>query len=391
MLASGGIGSDARFPVQPVVRDPAIERQIQRRAMAGYDPTPEQDAYLRAIMPEKEARGERLANAGAELSGIPQIGRAGAAIGEAAQDPSIPNVTNAAFQTGMAAFRPAAALKSLGAGYAGALASDLGLFGGSQAEAQTAKPALRGLSSEQQTLYDATQNKIARGRYKNDEELEQLKMTLQDLRDISKDFSKTENAARVGTESNAAAQKQGEFDRAVKNAEALRDKEFARDKRFSDTVTGQVYDKTGGIAPGLIAALTGGLSRSATGGGSGPISSGAYNYGLPAALGVGAGVAGANLPLAYNALYTEPDNPRKRGYEAYAENLPPDHPRKAEFEAYARGLPKENQVREAASTELYDPQKFKERAILGAIEGVTGGLLGCRRSASSITRRRRHL
>ena len=162
----------------------------------------------------------------------------------------------------------------------------------------------------------------------------------------------------------------------MKNAEELRDKEFERDRRFSDTVTGQLYDKTGRIAPGLIAALTGGLSRAATGGGSGPITSGMYNYGFPAALGIGAGVAGANLPLAYNAVYTEPDNPRKRGYEAYAENLPPDHPRKAEFETYARGLPTANPVREAASSELYDPQKFKERAILGAVEGVTGGLLG---------------
>jgi hypothetical protein len=42
MLAGGGIGSDARFPTQPVMRDPRMERQIQQRAMAGYGPTPEQ-------------------------------------------------------------------------------------------------------------------------------------------------------------------------------------------------------------------------------------------------------------------------------------------------------------------------------------------------------------
>jgi len=285
LAGTGGIGSDARFPVAPVVRDPRMERQIQVRTMSGREPTPDQMTYLRAIAPQKEERSERLAGRDmplvsyplAELSGIPQMGRAGTAIGEAAQDPSIPNVTNAAFQTGVAAFRPAMALKALGAGYAGALATDLGAFD-TGAEAQTAKTSIKlpGLTPEQQTLYDTTQSRVSRNRYKNDEELEQLKMTLQDLRDISKDFSKTQNAARVGTESEAAAQKQGEFDRAVKNAESLRDKEFARDRRFSDTVTGQVYDKTGGIAPGLVAALTGGLSRAATGGGSGPVSSGIY-------------------------------------------------------------------------------------------------------------------
>jgi hypothetical protein len=118
----GGIGSDARMPVAPVVRDPRTERLIQLRAMRGLDPTPEQDAYLRAIRPEKEARGDRLAAAGAELSGIPQIGRAGTAIGKAIEEPSIPTVTNAAVQTSLAALRPAVALKSLGLGYGAAIA-----------------------------------------------------------------------------------------------------------------------------------------------------------------------------------------------------------------------------------------------------------------------------
>jgi hypothetical protein len=110
MLASGGIGSDARMPVRPVMRGPGMERQIQQRAMAGYDPTPEQDAYLRAVAPEKEARGERLASAGAELSGIPQIGRAASSIGDAASDPSLANITNAGAQTALAAFRPRTAM-----------------------------------------------------------------------------------------------------------------------------------------------------------------------------------------------------------------------------------------------------------------------------------------
>jgi hypothetical protein len=66
----GGIGSDALMPVAPVVRDPNLERQIQVRALRGLDPTPEQDAYLRAIMPEKEARGERLGGIGPIISAL---------------------------------------------------------------------------------------------------------------------------------------------------------------------------------------------------------------------------------------------------------------------------------------------------------------------------------
>ena len=40
ILAGGGIGSDARMPVAPVMRDPVMERQIQVRTMSGREPTP---------------------------------------------------------------------------------------------------------------------------------------------------------------------------------------------------------------------------------------------------------------------------------------------------------------------------------------------------------------
>jgi hypothetical protein len=57
----------------------------------------------------------------------------------------------------------------------------------------------------------------------------------------------------------------------------------------------------------LAGTVTGALSRSATGGGSAM-----HNYALPAGLGALAGVGAANVPLAYNTLFTEPDNPQKR-------------------------------------------------------------------------------
>jgi hypothetical protein len=136
----GGIGSDARMPVATVPFDRHMEQQIQARAMAGLDPTPEQAAYLKAIMPQKEALGDKWARAGQELSGIPQVMRAGTAIGKAVDEPSIPTATNAAVQTGFAAFRPGLALKALGSGYLAALLKEAGAFDGpSSAEAQVAK------------------------------------------------------------------------------------------------------------------------------------------------------------------------------------------------------------------------------------------------------------
>ena len=143
----GGIGSDARMPIAPVQRDPQLERKIQVWTMSGRQPTPEMDAYLRAIAPEKMDRSERLAGRDtplvpylpAELSMIPQMGRAGNAIGKAYEDPSIPNVTNAGVQTSIAALRPLAGLKMLGAGYSAAVADDLGAFDSMSAEAQTKK------------------------------------------------------------------------------------------------------------------------------------------------------------------------------------------------------------------------------------------------------------
>ena len=96
----------------------------------------------------------------------------------------------------------------------------------------------------------------------------------------------------------------------------------------------------------------------------------------PGIYGTLAGIGAANVPLAYNALGTEPDNPHKRGYEAYGRELPPSHPRRQEWIDYAAGLPEENPVRTAAAKEFYDWDKFKERAIMGGGEGFLGAELG---------------
>jgi hypothetical protein len=279
-----------------------------------------------------------------EFTGIPQLLRAGNAVGDVMIDPSIPNATNAGVQTALAVARPAMALKALGAGYAGALAKDIGGAPISEAEAQT--PLTR------------TQRR----------EMEMERQRAERRADIDRRAADADAARNLKT--SAASKERDEYDRAVQTAETLRDRELGRERRFSDTTVGQVYDKTGGLAPFLAGTATGAMSRAATGG------SILKDYALPAGLGTLAGIGMANVPLAYNALGTEPDNPQKRAAEVYARELPASHPRKQEFADFAARLPDANPIRAAAAAEFYDPEKLKERAIMGGAEGLLGGLMG---------------
>jgi hypothetical protein len=361
----GGIGSDARMPVAEVPFDRHMEQQIQARAMAGLDPTPEQAAYLKAIMPQKEALGDKWAKAGQELSGIPQVMRAGTAIGKAVDEPSIPTATNAAVQTGFAAFRPGLALKALGSGYLAALLKEAGAFDGpSSAEAQAAKKGtapkvvMPGLTPEQQSFYDAADKRLRDDDFGSPADKRQVMQQMQELRALSNKFV-TDNAdsdRRLREKAKGDAQE--EYNRQVAGAEAARDKELGRDRRFADTVPGKVWSETGGL---------------------GVINRAAYGSGklLPAmGEGAAAGAAAYQIPLAYDAFGTPVENPQKRAYEAYARELPPDHPRRQEWMDYAAKLPTANPLREAASSELYDPVKAVERSVAGGIEGGLGAALG---------------
>lgn len=309
---------------------------------------------------------------------------AGIAVNEAIQDPTIPNVTNAGMQSAMAFLQPMKALKLLGLGYGAAAAKDAGLtpFGAAQAEPDGP------LTPDQMKRLVALQKKLERGALSRAEREEQntlmgmqrdyaaaaarAKFEAQARRDAM-DAELTTKRGTLDAEAEAArkAEELAEYNRAVKGAERARDTELARDRRFSDTEMGKVWDKTGGWGPALVGAGLGGLSRAATGGGSA-----VKDYILPSILGGVGGAASNNIPLAYNAFGTEPDNPQKRAFEAYSRELPPGHPRKEEFAAYAEKLPRANPVREVAGQELYDWDKAKERMLFGAVEGVGGGLFG---------------
>lgn len=330
--------------------------------------------------------GNRFMDAGAktvqELTMVPQLVRTGESLATAANEPSIPNVTRAGVDVAASAFRPAAALKMGGAGLLAAGAKDVGLLDlmGGPATAQQAKarkpesapiPDLPGMTPEQNARYKAVMGQMASGNFGSGAERRALEAEAAGFRDLAQKFQLL-NMTNTG-EADAAKKKgeQAEYDRAVMKAETVRDAELTRQRRFSDTTVGQTWDKLGGWGPFLVAGGIGGLSRMATGG-----SKNLYNYALPAGEGAVGGALSTNVPLAYNAFMTEPDNPEKRAYEAYARELPPTHPRKAEWDRYAAGLPKANPVRETASDELYNPTKAAERMVFGSIEGIGGGLAG---------------
>lgn len=148
-------------------------------------------------------------------------------------------------------------------------------------------------------------------------------------------------------------------------AEKARDFERSRERRFSDTDVGKFMNKLGGTAPLDAGLLAGAVQRAA-----------GHGYLRAGLSGAALGFAAENVPLIYDAMFTEPDNPEKRANEAYARELPPGHPRKAEFERYAASLPDRNPVRTQANQELFDPEQAGLRAVGGIIEGGGGAELG---------------
>jgi hypothetical protein len=265
-----------------------------------------------------------------------------------------PGVTGVGTVAGAIGMQPRLALSALGGAYAAAGADQLGLIDGmSSAEAQTR------LTRDQRRAMEMEKQRAER-----DAAIQQRAADAQAKRDL---------------ETEAKRKDREEYDRAVTNAEGLAAKEMARDRRFSDTPVGRVYDATGGLAPAAAGFVGAKMSRLATGPGATMTGQIIKDYGLPLTTGTVSGAITANLPLAYNALATEPDNPKRRMYEALAENLPAGHPKRQEAIDRlqdTKALPEANPIRSAASAEFYDPQKMQERLIMGGVEGFGGGLLG---------------
>lgn len=251
-------------------------------------------------------------------------------------------------------------LAGLGAAYGYAAGADAGLWG-SPAEAQ----------GKRQPAAPQAPDTLPPALARRWQELTARQQKDRWLPPAEREELKGLNAAVSSAASTRAQGQAAEYDRSVKKAETARDFELSRNRRFSDTATGQLWEKTGGAAPLLAGVGAGVIGRMASGGGNA-----IKNYVAPAVEGAVAGATAANIPLGYNAFFTEPDNPERRAYEAYSRELPPDHPRKAEWLAYAQGLPQANPVREVASQEFFDPRMAGKRMGFGGVEGLGGALLG---------------
>jgi hypothetical protein len=344
------------------------ERQaIARRAMAGREPTltpQERDAVARrsAI----SAQNDQAVEQGIGDLVLGQPIRAAGAIGEAFQNASLANVTNAGVQSAlsvptMRGLGAAVGIGSAGLGLAGA--SDMGLFDGG-ANAQSVK--------QDKAAAERAKAEAAKARA----ETEGKAAILRAEADAAKRAAETE-AKRKADE--LAAQKASadfaEYNAAVSRADLAKNEILAdRPKKFKDTAVGELFDKLGVVAPGVVGAGTGAATRG------GLRAAGVGNkLGLmagPIATGILSGAAAANWPLGHELLVQPPENPEKKAYEAYARELPPTHPRKQEWTNYAERLPEANPARKVASEEFYDPVKLAERSAIGAVEGGLGGLMG---------------
>ena len=190
------------------------------------------------------------------------------------------------------------------------------------------------------------------------------------------DAANSRGASDAATKAKAAkdASAQAEYDASVGRAESARAFELSRDRRFSGTGMGQLMNDLGGAAPVVAGAVAGGVGRAVAGPARSVAGDVVKNYLAPAVEGGVGGFTAANLPMLYNWLYTEPDNPEKKADMAYSRELPPGHPRKQEFLDYAKALPDKNPVHEQGRDEFYDG--MGERALASGIEGSGAGIFG---------------
>lgn len=304
---------------------------------------------------------------------VGQFNTATDAVAGAMQDPSLANVTNAGVQTGLAVGSPTV----VGAFGLGGLLEGArrdfapGLFGSATAAENGMADMVKG-DPQLEALYAQMKAKEEDGRAnvpgRSKAESDRIRA---DARSEAGRLQQAIVDALAARTNSSLSRAEADYRGAVKTAESARDAWLARDKRFSDTEVGKVYDAMGGLAPLAAGVGYGTLARVA----GGPAKSIAGELGR-AAGGGAIGFTATNVPLAYNSFATEPDNPQRRAYDEYAYNLPEGHPDKSKAAERAGGMPLENPVRAAASKELYDPWKLAERTGLGLIEGIGGYELG---------------
>lgn len=339
-------------------------RGIQRRAMAGREPTAEEQARLAADMPRLEQNSENLAS----ITNLPQSIRAA---GDAYNDPSLANLTYAGTQAAMTAFRPMLAAKLMAGGFGLAGARDL--MSGGSAEAQARGKDANAEAKAANAKAGLAKAEAALAKEKAATELAILKATNEKEAADAQRRKEEADAALLREQQKV---KDAEDAAARGRANAAYTEGLKTERRFSDTETGKIFDKFGPMAPGAVAAGTGMITGAGLRGMG--VASKAALYGVPAALGTLTGTASAHWPLAYESSYAPTVNPSFQAAQNYIREAPPEDARAKQLaELLLNGtIKKENPVRAEAEKNLYDPTKFTERSILGAVEGVAGGLAG---------------
>jgi hypothetical protein len=347
---------------RPDVAVPQKPRNALLRGVPDYGFGPVTPMSREGYMPQGEMRSyepRSQVNALLDYGSMParglveQFDRAGTAVADAYNDPSLANVTNAGAQTALAVGRPVAAGGILAAGMMEGARRDFAPDIFSPANALTRK------QTREQEMRDreaARQREAEANRIRLESEARRGEADAAAVREAE--------AQKKQLELQKQQAQKDEWDRAVGRSEDAFQREMGRVRRFSDSksYTKDISDKVGGLAP-FIGGLVGGkVARMAGRGTAGQVIAG----------GAG-GIAATSAPLFEDAYFTDIDNPERAAYMARGAELPPGHPRKQEFIDYGRSLPEENPVRTHATESLYNPVRLGLSAAEGGLAGMLGG------------------
>jgi len=387
----------------PPARSPDDSMRLVNRRFAPMSNETVAGLPSRDLVPAQPTRGERAMNALMDYGPLPakmatnvllQPVHAGEAVGKAITDPSIPTLTNAGVQTGLALFQPAKALGALGAGYVAAGLNDAGVnpldwVNPSPAfAADKKKPAaapkvtiadLPGLTPEQNSEYKLARQRIDAGEYDNGAARRTLEDTVKRLGILSDKFIGDENTRQTAAAAREKEMAQAAYDRSVKTAEGRRDAVRATDTSFKDSTVGKLYEETGGYMPFLMAAGGGGVHALANSMKYGSQAASSMNkFGWPAIEGTGLAFAGMNAPLVYDSFSTPVKNPQKEALRAYVTDAPEGDPKKAEYmrQLEGMGMPETNPVTDRAWDQLTSPMGQVRRVGAALVEGVPAGITG---------------
>lgn len=351
------------------VPDVAVPADPMRAINQRFGPMTE--TSRRGNKPRAELRATEPTNALLDAATLParmfveQAESAGRATARAVDDPSLATVTNAGMQNALLLGRPVAA-------------GVVGAVGLAEAARRDYAPDILPRSAEANDPNDPLQpdqrrrynQLVRRGRDLREGERAELDALNRIVTEVA---TKRATAGLEGQEEAKRLERE-RFDAQTRKAIGDKAAALARDRRFSDTEVGKLFNESGGLAPYIAGAAFGGVSRLGTGPGTTTGGKIWNQYVEPGLAGALAGVGAANAPLIADGYITsEPYNPVKEAYEVYARELPEGHPEKQKAAEYAATLPSANPRRVQAQQEL------RERGASGliwpAIEGGGSGMV----------------